>query len=106
MRMTFEPTRLEKPGDSLEREVASVAILRGRLDQLRSRAANEDTDDGDEGAESEEAKHAEKVLDAYSEWLADTSKDFTVERRDGEVRRRTAFGGRSLTRSRARCRTL
>lgn len=88
---TFEPTRLEKQDDSLEREVASVAILRGRLTQLRSRAANE----GDE-AESEEAKHAEAVLDAYSAWLADTSGAFTVERRGGEVRRRTAFGVRSL----------
>lgn len=83
--MTLEPTRLEHLGDSLDGEVKSVAILRERLASLTSRpdtlGENAKNKRGD-GDEREAVKHAGEVLDAYSAWLSDTSKDFTAERRD------------------------
>lgn len=71
--MTFEPTKLDSLGASLEAEARSVEILRRRLDALVSRAG-EDAERGGPGG----VKRAEEVLDAYSAWLSDTSKGFGV----------------------------
>ena len=107
--MTFEPTRLESLGDSLDGEVKSVEILRGRLDALRSKADEKEKDEDGRRERERAVKHAEEVLDAYSAWLSDTSEEFSLGRPDAaEVRQAMPFRfqGRPLTRPRARCRTL
>lgn len=101
--MTFEPTKLSKPDGSLENEEKSVAILRSRVDSFRP------TDEHDDGR-AKALRHAEDILDAYSAWLSDTSKPFTVtEQHVGEVRsnRGSDCRGTLLTNTfpRARCKT-
>ena len=73
--MTYEPTRLESLEGSLDAEVKSVEILRGRLEAPRPRPNKKRKGEwgGDGGV-----KRATEVLDAYAAWLADPSKEFEI----------------------------
>lgn len=102
--ITFEPAKLEKLGASLDAEVKSAEILRGRLEALGSKAAEDDEREREKG----HVKRARAVLAAYTAWLSDTSGEFrsgaeaeTTEEdaRPRDVRSGVPFPASQLTRS-------